>query len=62
MSEVVSGKNLTTIVVDADELSALIVCLSKVNQEADDCDRLSMDLRDRLFTLFDALGIQRGGV
>jgi hypothetical protein len=62
MSEVVSGKNLTTIVVDEDELSALIVCLSKVNQEADDCDRLSMDLRDRLFTLFDALGIQRGGV
>jgi len=60
MSEVISGKNLTTIVVDEDELDALITCLSKVNHEADDCDRLSMDLRDRLFTLFDALGIQRG--
>ena len=62
MSEVVSGNNLTTIVVNEDELSALITCLSKVKQEADDRDKFSMDLSDRLSSLFDALGVDGGVV
>lgn len=51
MSEVVSGSNLTTIVVDEDELEALTLLLSQVEDDR---------LQERLFTLADSLGALEG--
>ena len=59
MSEVVSGSNLTTIVLNEDEVNALIGCLRTIDAAAklgDDVD-FEQNLCDRLGSLFDALGV-----
>lgn len=51
MSEVVSGRKLTTIVLDEDEVEALTLLLSQVEYEP---------LQERLFSLADSLGALDG--
>jgi hypothetical protein len=58
MSEVVSGENLTVIVLNEDEVDALVGCLRTIDAAAklgDDVE-FEQDLCNRLTSLFDALG------
>jgi hypothetical protein len=59
MSEVISGKNLTTIVLDEVEVEALRGCLRTIDAAAklgDDVE-FEQNLCDKLTSLFDALGV-----
>lgn len=59
MSEVVSGKNLTTIVLDEVEVEALRSCLRLIDAAAKMGDDVEFEqgLCDRLSDLFDALAV-----
>ena len=59
MSEVISGKNLTTIVLDEVELDALIGCLRTVDAAAQLGDDVEFEqvLCRKLASLFEALGV-----
>jgi hypothetical protein len=59
MSEVISGKNLTTIVLDEVEVEALRGCLRTIDAAAKLGDDVEFEqkLCDKLTSLFDALGV-----
>lgn len=59
MSEVVSGENLTTIVLDQAEVEALRGCLRTIDQAAQLGDDVEFEqkLCDKLRDLFDALDV-----
>lgn len=57
MSEVVSGKNLTTIVLDEAEVEALRGCLRTIDAAAKVGFEFEQKLCDKLRDLFDALDV-----
>lgn len=57
MSEVISGKNLTTIVLDEVEVEALRGCLETIDSAAKVGFEFEQKLCDKLTSLFDALGV-----
>lgn len=59
MSEVVSGKNLTTIVLTESEVLSLVSCLRIIDAAAKLGDDVEFEqkLCDKLVDLFDALGV-----